>query len=78
MRHLEFNGPGPLDGARITVPDTTLAVALIHTDPDGDPSAGMILARPDSDDLDPYEIVGALHDLADQLHDATDGAPDGD
>ena len=76
MRHLEFNGAGPLGGARVTVPDTTLAVVLIHADPDGDPCAGMILAGPNGEDLDASDIVDALHDLADQLHDATEGAPD--
>ena len=78
MRHLEFKGAGPLDGARVTVPDSTLAVVLIHTDYDGRPCAGMTLAAPDGADVDALEVVGALHDLADHLHDATEGAPDGE
>ena len=77
MRHLEFNGAGPLDGARVTVPDSTLAVALIHTDYDGHPCAGMILAGRDGADVDTLGVIGALHDLADQLHDATEGTTPG-
>lgn len=76
MRHLEFKGAGPLDGARVTVPNSTLAVVLIHADYDGRPSAGMTLAAPNGQDLDAGDIVDALHDLADALHDATEGAPD--